>query len=65
MAIADPAVTAGVESALQFAPERHELRDAPVDILDVTAGDAIDLCARTLRLLAERQQFTNSGDLKP
>lgn len=65
MAIAYPTVTAGVESALQFAPERYELRDAPVDILDVMPGDAINLSTRTLRLFAERQQLADSGDLKP
>jgi hypothetical protein len=54
-------MTTGIERTLQLPPQGNKLSNAPVNILDMAAGDAVHLGAGPVGLPAERQQLAHGG----
>jgi hypothetical protein len=63
-ALANSAMPAYVERALQLASQGDKLSNAAVNVIDMAASDDVHLGTGAVRLLAERQQFPHGGRLK-
>jgi hypothetical protein len=62
--IADPAMAALLHHTSQLGTKRREQSNAPIDLFEMTPGDAISVGARLFWPLAHRQQFPNGLHLE-